>query len=92
MKYFKKQVLTHIKSSLPPTLDQQPFAYGAKRSDDVINTALNNVLTHLQYQGKYVRMLFVNFSSTFNTIILSRIGTKLLNLGVTVSVSRHATF
>lgn len=42
MKCCEKLVLRHIKSSLPPTLDQHQFAYRANRStEDTINTALS---------------------------------------------------
>ncbi|KAK3543465.1 hypothetical protein QTP70_022066, partial [Hemibagrus guttatus] len=37
---------------------------------------------HLEKPGTYERMLFVDFSSIFNTIIPSRMFTKLLNLVV----------
>lgn len=55
MKCCEKLVLRHIKSSLPPTLDQHQFAYRANRStEDTINTALHIALTHLEHLGTYI--------------------------------------
>lgn len=83
MKCCEKLVLRHIKSSLPPTLDQHQFAYRANRStEDTINTALHIALTHLEHLGTYIWMLFEDLSSVFNTKIPSRMMTKLLDLGV----------
>ncbi|KAF7642598.1 hypothetical protein LDENG_00255210 [Lucifuga dentata] len=83
MKCFEKLGLRHIKATLPPTLDQHQFAYRANRStEDAINIALHTALSHLEHPGIYVRLLFLDFSSAFNTIIPSRMETKLLSLGV----------
>ncbi len=37
--------------------------------DDAVNMGLHHVLRHLDRPGAYVRILFVDFSSAFNTII-----------------------
>ncbi len=60
----------NIKTSLPNTLDLLQFAYRPNRStDDAISSTLQLALTHLENKDSYVRMLFINFSSAFNTII-----------------------
>ncbi len=70
MKCFERLVMHHIKSSLPNTLDPFQFAYRPNRStDDAISTTLHLALTHLEEKDSYVRMLFIDFSSAFNTII-----------------------
>lgn len=70
MKCFERLVLRQIKLTLSPTLDQHQFAYGANRStDDAINTPLYTAMTHLEHPGTSVRILFVDFSSAFNTVI-----------------------
>lgn len=72
-KCFEKLVLRHIKACLPPTLDPHQFAYRPNRStEDAITTALHAALSHLEKKGSYVRMLFIDYSSAFNTIIHSR--------------------
>ncbi|KAK3533985.1 hypothetical protein QTP70_035008, partial [Hemibagrus guttatus] len=53
-----------------PLLDSLQFAYRANRSvDDAVNMGLHYILQHLDKPGTYARILFVDFSSTFNTII-----------------------
>lgn len=81
-KCFERLVLGHIKSTLLLTLDQHQYAYGTSRSTEDAFTALNTALTHLEQGGTYVRMLFVDYSSAFNTIIPSRLVCKLHHLGL----------
>ncbi|TWW65141.1 hypothetical protein D4764_21G0000410 [Takifugu flavidus] len=52
-----------------PLLDPLQFAYRANRSvDDAVNLALHSILQHLDSPATYARILFVDFSSAFNTI------------------------
>lgn len=82
-KCFEKLVLRHIKACLPPTLDPHQFAYRANRStEDAIAIALHSALSHLERQGSYVRMLFIDYSSAFNTIIPDILIPKLRHLGL----------
>ncbi len=70
MKCFERLVMQKIKNSLPNTLDPLQFAYRPNRStDDAISSTLHLALTHLENKDSYVRMLFIDFSSAFNTII-----------------------
>ncbi|KAA0724168.1 putative RNA-directed DNA polymerase from transposon BS [Triplophysa tibetana] len=83
MKCFERLVLSHLKDSLPSTLDPYQFAYRSNRSvDDAVSMALHSVLTHLDNKDTYARMLFVDFSSAFNTVIPSKLISKLGNLGI----------
>ncbi len=83
MKCFEWLVMQHIKSVLPPSLDPFQFAYRSNRStDDAIATALHPALTHLDKKDSYVRMLFIDFSSAFNTIIPQQLTHKLAQLGL----------
>ena len=69
-------------SSLPPALDSHQIAYKANRSTvDAIATALHSALSHLEQQGSYTRLLFVDFSSVFNTILPHRLVSKLMGAG-----------
>ncbi|KAG5852656.1 hypothetical protein ANANG_G00064880 [Anguilla anguilla] len=86
MKCFERLVLAHLKSCLPPTLDPFQFAYRQNRStEDAISTALHSALSHLDNNNTYVRMLFIDFSSAFNTIIPSKLITKPGDLGINPS-------
>lgn len=73
-KCFEWLVLKHIKSTLPPTLDQHQYAYRGNRStEDAISTALHTALIDLEQKGTYVRMLLIDYSSLFNTVVPSRL-------------------
>uniref|UniRef100_A0AAY4CU68 Anion exchange protein n=1 Tax=Denticeps clupeoides TaxID=299321 RepID=A0AAY4CU68_9TELE len=71
--------LGHRLSSFLDTLNPLQFAYCPNRStDDTISHLLHTALTHLDTQkGNYVKMLFIDYSSAFNTIIPSTLTTKL---------------
>ncbi|KAI3354448.1 hypothetical protein L3Q82_018507 [Scortum barcoo] len=82
MKCFERIVLKHIKDIIPAGLDQYQFTYRENRStEDAVSIALHTALTHLQLPNTYVRMLFVDFSSAFNTVIPDKLILKLHNLG-----------
>ncbi|KAI7804208.1 putative RNA-directed DNA polymerase from mobile element jockey-like [Triplophysa rosa] len=87
MKCFEKLVRTYIVSILPPSFNPYPFAYRANRStEDAIATALYSALCHLEQRGSYARLLFVDFSSAFNTILPDILVTKLLDLGISHTI------
>ncbi len=92
MKSFEKLVLAHLKDITGPLLDPLQFAYRANRSvDDAVNMGLQYVLHHLDSPGTYVRILFVDFSSAFNTIIPNHLLPKLTQLSVPTSVCQWIT-
>ncbi len=87
MKCFKRLVMHKIKTSLPNTLDPLQFAYRPNLStDDAIFSTLHLALTHLEKKDSYVRMLFIDFSSAFNTIIPQQLIHKLNLLGLNNSL------
>ncbi|KAL0161701.1 hypothetical protein M9458_045426, partial [Cirrhinus mrigala] len=87
MKCFKRLVMYNIKTSLPNTLDPLQFAFCPNRStDDAISSTLRLALTHLENKDSYVRMLFIDFSSAFNTIIPQQLIDKLNLLGLNTSL------
>ncbi|KAK1803914.1 hypothetical protein P4O66_003854 [Electrophorus voltai] len=88
MKCFEKLVRDFITSSLPASMDPLQFAYRHNCStDDAIAHLLHTTLTHLdERRGNYVKMLFVDYSSAFNTIIPSLLTTKLEDLGLHTSL------
>ncbi len=86
MKCFERLVMQH-KVCPPPSLEPFQFAYRSNRSnDDAIATALHPALTHLDKKDSYVRMLFIDFSSAFNTIIPQQLTHKLVQLGLNTSL------
>ncbi len=74
MKVFERLLKKHICSSIPATLDPLQFAYRPNRStDDAISQVLHSSLTHIDSKnGNYVRLLFIDYSSAFNTIVPTR--------------------
>ncbi|KAK3559360.1 hypothetical protein QTP86_012769 [Hemibagrus guttatus] len=64
----------------------------ANRSvDDAVNMALHFILQHLDSPGSYARILFVDFSSAFNTIIPALLRDKLFQLNVPDSMCSWIT-
>ncbi len=92
MKSFERLVLAYLKDTTGPLLDPLQFAYRANRSvDDAVNMGLHFILQHLNRPGTYVRILFVDFRSAFNTIIPSLLQPKLTELSVPTSVCQWIT-
>ncbi len=86
-KCFEKLVREHICSVLPASLDPLQFAYRSNRStDDAIAFTLHTALSHLENKNIYVRMLFVDYSSAFNTIVPATLVAKLQTLGLNRSL------
>ena len=68
MKCFERLVMAHINTIIPETLDPLQFAYRPNRSTDyAIPIALHTALSHLDKRYTYVRMLFIDYRSVFNT-------------------------
>ncbi len=86
-KCFEKLVREHICSVLPASLDPLQFAYRSNRStDDAIAFTLHIAFSHLENKNTYVRMLFVDYSSPFNTIVPATLVAKLQILGLNRSL------
>ncbi|KAI4894165.1 hypothetical protein NFI96_027840 [Prochilodus magdalenae] len=84
MECFERIVMSHIQETIPDTLDPLQFAYRHNRSTDyAVNTAIHTALTHLEGKDTYVRMLFIDYRSAFNTVIPTKLAGKLLTLGLT---------
>ncbi len=65
------------------------IAYRANRStEDAISTLLHLTLTHLENKNTYARILLMDFSSAFNTILPQQLVEKLLLLGLDSGVCR----
>ncbi len=77
----------HICSVLPTSLVPLQFAYRYNHStDDAIPFSLHTALSHLDKRNTYVRMLFVDYSSAFNTIVPTKLVVKLWALGLNNSL------
>ncbi|KAK3557191.1 hypothetical protein QTP70_024680 [Hemibagrus guttatus] len=77
IKCFKSLVVMHIKTQLPPAVDPLQFVYHPNRStDNAIAMTLQLALTQ-DRKDPYIRMLFIDISSTFKTIIPQHLIEKL---------------
>ncbi len=86
-KCFEKLVRDYICSVLPASLDPLQFAYRSNCSTDyAIAFTLHTALSHLENNNTYVRMLFVDYSSAFNTIVPATLVAKLQSLGLSRSL------
>ena len=83
MKCFKRLFKDKFASTLPDTLDPLQFAYLPNRStDDVIAITLHTALSYLDKRNTYVRILLIEYSSAFNTLVPSKLIIKLGALGL----------
>jgi len=92
MKCMEKLVLQHINSVVPDTVDPLQFAYRPNRSvDDAVALAHYYILQHLDKHNTYVRLLFLDYSSAFNTIRPMKLTSKLMELGVPTTTCNWIT-
>eukprot|EP00061_Rhincodon_typus_P018401 g47559.t1 len=83
MKCFQRLVMAHIYSSLPACLNPLQFAYQHNRSTaGAVSLALPSSLEHLNNKDTYIKLLLVDYSSAFSTIIPSRLISKPCDLGL----------
>ena len=87
MKCLERLVLDYIKKQIPLSFDPWQFAYRKSRSvEDAISIALHSVYQHLDKRHSCIRMLFIDYSSAFNTLIPSLLIPKLQGLGLCDSI------
>ena len=83
MKCFERLVMARIKDSISTTVDPHQYAYRKNRStEDAISSVVHTALTHIEKKDSYVRLLFVDFTSAFNTIRPQTLTQKLISLGL----------
>ena len=69
MECFVKIVVQHLLTFTSQQLDPFQFAYKSHRGvDDAILTLLHKAFIHFDNAGSFIRVLFIEFSSDFNTI------------------------
>lgn len=79
MKVFEKLVRSEILRKTEHSFDPLQFAYRPRRGvEDATVTLLNLLFKHLDNNGSHARLLFIDFSSAFNTIQPHILTTRLL--------------
>ncbi|XP_070180310.1 muscarinic acetylcholine receptor DM1-like [Littorina saxatilis] len=87
MKVLERLILRHLRAFTGHLSDPLQFAYQANRSvDDAVAMGLHFVSQHLENPRTYARMLFIDYSSAFNTIIPHKLLHKLIGLDVPLSL------
>ena len=82
-KCLEKLVLRRLLQQTQSKQDPLQFAYSPNRStEDAINTLLHSVCKHLEKPKSYARVLFLDFSSAFNTIQPHLMISKLMEISV----------
>jgi hypothetical protein len=83
MKCLEKVVLKAMDSIIPITTEPLQFAYRKNRSvDHTVALALHSAVEHLNTPNTSVRMLFLDYSSAFNTVLPTKLLAKLAGLGL----------
>ena len=82
-KCMERLVCNKLMASVADRLDPLQFAYKPKRGvEDASLTLINLIAAHLEHPTNYVRILFMDFSSAFNTIQPHLLIKRLLDLDV----------
>ncbi|GAA6081490.1 uncharacterized protein LOC107695764, partial [Tachysurus ichikawai] len=82
MKVFERLVKNVICSSIP---GPSPVCFSPNRSTD--DAILHSSLTHIDSNNRnYARLLFIDYSSAFNTIVPIKLASKLMDLGLNSSL------
>ena len=85
-KCLERIVLGRLLQDSENQLDPMQFAYRKNKSvDDALLVFLNNITKHLDVPKSHARVLFIDFSSAFNTIQPHLLAQKLIALNVNTS-------
>jgi len=88
MKCLERVLLKRLTAQTASHMDPNQFAYQPGRSvEDATALLTHRIFTHVETLGCYVRVLFIDFSSAFNTMRPSVLYTKLREMGVDESLS-----
>ena len=87
MKCFERVLLPFLLQNIGDLLDPLQFAYRARRGvEDATLCVLNSLYKHLETPKSYARIMFVDFSSAFNTIQPHLLVRKLIDMNVNASL------
>ncbi|KAI3375982.1 hypothetical protein L3Q82_016509 [Scortum barcoo] len=80
----KKTKILSLNDYRPVALTSTIMKCFERSTEDAIALTLHTALSHLDQRDTYVRMLFIDYSSAFNTIVPSKLKlvTKLRDLGL----------
>ena len=83
MKGFERLMITQLQAEVSKYVDLLQFAYKRHRGvDDATLTLLHRAYTHLEKPKSFLRLVFIDFSSAFNTVQPHLIGQHLIQMEV----------
>ena len=83
MKGFERLILTQLQAEVSKYADPLQFAYKRHRGvDDATVRLLHRAYTHLEKPKSFLRLVFIDFSSAFNTVQPHLMGQKLSQMDV----------
>jgi hypothetical protein len=89
MKSMERLMLKQLTAQTSSQMDPNQFAYRPGRSvDDATALLMHRILTHVDKPGNYARVLYIDFSSAFNTMRPSILCDKLKDMNVDPSLCR----
>jgi hypothetical protein len=89
MKCFEKLIAQRLRTHTNSSADPLQFAYKAKRSTtDACNILHQTVIDHAESINSYSRILFLDYSSAFNTIVPSILADRMSDIGVCEPLQR----
>ena len=92
MKTLERLILRHLKPQVAQELDPLQFAYQEHIGvEDAVLFMLHRAYAYLDVPGSYVRIMFFDFSSAFNTIQPLILRDKLVSIGVAPSLTNWIT-
>lgn len=82
-KTMERVLANHVTSLVATLQDPLQFAYRSKRgTDDALLVLLNTVTKHLMQANAYARVLFLDFSSAFNSMKINILLKRLTDLNI----------
>lgn len=82
-KCMERVIMRHLMYFVSDVLDPLQFAYKkARGTDDAVLTLYNSVAEHVKLTSNYARILFLDFTSAFNTMKIHILIQRLIDLGV----------
>ncbi|PIK41525.1 hypothetical protein BSL78_21628 [Apostichopus japonicus] len=89
MKILERLVLSRLRPQILDHEDPLQFAYREKRSvEDAILFFVDSMYRHLDSPGNFARVLFVDFSSAFNTILPHILVDKMCGCGINYNLTK----
>ena len=88
MKCLERLILRFILKYCGSFIDSNQYAYKERRGvDDAVIAFLHNIYEHLDKPKSYVRLIYIDFSSAFNTITPHLLVHKLIEMGLDSKVT-----